>query len=34
MILDHAPEARIILKDGNGLLKLPIRSLLVLPYRR
>ena len=34
MILDHAPEARIILKDGDGLLKLPIRSLLVLPYRR
>ena len=34
MIMDHAPDARIILKDGDGLLKLPIRSLLVLPYRR
>jgi cytidine deaminase len=34
MIMDHAPEARIILKDGDGLIKLPVRSLLVLPYRR
>jgi len=34
MIMDHAPEARIILKEGEGLLKLPIRSLLILPYRR
>ena len=34
MIMDHAPEARIILKDGDGLIKLPIRSLLALPYRR
>ncbi|MBS0641773.1 MAG: cytidine deaminase [Acetobacteraceae bacterium] len=34
MIMDHAPDARIILKDGDALLKLPIRSLLVLPYRR
>jgi len=34
MIMDHAPDARIILKDGKGLLKLPVRSLLVLPYRR
>ncbi len=34
MIMDHAPEARIILKDSDGLLKRPIRSLLVLPYRR
>jgi cytidine deaminase len=34
MIMDHAPDARIILKDGDGLIKLPIRSLLVLPYRR
>src|SRR3954452_6426882 len=34
MIMDHAPEARIILKDDDALLKLPIRSLLILPYRR
>jgi len=34
MIMDHAPEARVILKEGEGLLKLPIRSLLIMPYRR
>ncbi len=34
MIMDHAPDARIILKDAGGLIKLPIRSLLALPYRR
>jgi cytidine deaminase len=34
MIMDHAPNARIILKEADGLIKLPIRSLLVLPYRR
>ncbi|HVZ09889.1 cytidine deaminase [Rhodopila sp.] len=34
MIMDHAPEARIILQDSGSLIKLPIRSLLVLPYRR
>lgn len=34
MIMDHAPDARIILKDPDGLIKLPIRSLLLLPYRR
>jgi cytidine deaminase len=34
MILDHAPEAMVIVKDGGQLLKLPIRELLLLPYRR
>jgi cytidine deaminase len=34
MILDHAPEARVIVKDSDGLIKLPIRSFLPLPYRR
>ena len=34
MILDHAPDAMIIINDGNMLLKLPIQTLLPLPYRR
>ena len=34
MIVDHAPGAKVIIKDSNGLVKLPIRSLLPLPYRR
>jgi cytidine deaminase len=34
MILDHAPGAAIIVKDAGVLIKLPIRTLLPLPYRR
>jgi cytidine deaminase len=34
MILDHAPNAMIIVQDPNVLTKLPIRKLLPLPYRR
>jgi cytidine deaminase len=34
MILDHAPDAMIIVKDTSVLIKLPIRTLLPLPYRR
>lgn len=34
MILDHAPDATVIVKDTNVLIKLPIRTLLPLPYRR
>ena len=34
MILDHAPDATIIVKDAGALIKLPIRTLLPLPYRR
>lgn len=34
MILDHAPDAMVILKDGDSLIKLPVRALLPLPYRR
>jgi len=34
MILDHAPDARIIVKDGGGLIKLPVRAFLPMPYRR
>jgi cytidine deaminase len=34
MILDHAPDAMVIVKDSDVLIKLPIRTLLPLPYRR
>ena len=34
MILDQAPDATIIVKDANVLIKLPVRTLLPLPYRR
>ncbi len=34
MILDHAPEAMVLVKDTAGLIKLPIRALLPFPYRR
>src|ERR1700761_9275123 len=34
MILDHAPKAMVIVKDSDILIKLPIRTLLPLPYRR
>jgi cytidine deaminase len=34
MILDHAPDAMVILKENSHLTKLPIRALLPLPYRR
>ena len=34
MILDHAPDAMIIIKDDNMLIKLAIQALLPLPYRR
>ena len=34
MILDHSPEALVIVKDDGLLVKRPIRGLLPLPYRR
>ena len=34
MFLDFSPEARVILPNGAGLLKLPVRALLPAPYRR
>src|ERR1700759_900172 len=34
LILDHAPDAVIIVKDADALLKRPIRTLLPVPYRR
>jgi cytidine deaminase len=34
MILDHAPDAMVIVKESSVLIKLPIRTLLPLPYRR
>ena len=34
MILDHAPTALVIVNDGDVLTKLPVRTLLPLPYRR
>src|ERR1700759_2653456 len=34
MILDHAPHAIVIVKDADVLIKLPIRTLLPVPYRR
>lgn len=34
MLLDHAPDAVVIVPMNGGLAKLPIRALLPLPYRR
>lgn len=34
MILDHAPEAQVIVKEAGMLTKRPIRLLLPAPYRR
>jgi cytidine deaminase len=34
LILDHWPDAQVIVKDGNGPVKLPVRALLPSPYRR
>lgn len=34
MILDHAADAMVIVKTAAGLVKLPIRTLLPLPYLR
>jgi cytidine deaminase len=34
MIFDHAPDATVIIRDHGVLMKLPIRLLLPLPYRR
>ena len=34
LILDHWPDALVILKDREGLVKLPVRALLPAPYRR
>lgn len=34
MLLDHDPESQIILPGLDGLVKLPVRALLPLPYRR
>lgn len=34
MIFDYSPEALVILPAAGGLIKVPIRDLLPLPYRR
>ncbi len=34
LVLDHWPDAMIILKNRNGLIKIPAGSLLPAPYRR
>jgi cytidine deaminase len=34
MILDHAPDAMVIVKDADVLIRQPIRMLLPSPYRR
>ena len=34
LILDYSPDALVILKRPEGLLKLPVRALLPEPYRR
>ncbi len=34
MLTDHAPDALVIVPMAEGLRKLPLRSLLPLPYRR
>jgi cytidine deaminase len=34
MILDHCPTALVIVQDAGVLVKLPVRALLPVPYRR
>jgi cytidine deaminase len=34
LILDHWPEALVIVKDDGRLVKVPVRALLPSPYRR
>lgn len=34
LLLDHAPDALVILREGDILLKRPVRTMLPLPYRR
>ena len=34
MILDHWPEAMVIVNEGGVLVRRPVRALLPLPYRR
>lgn len=34
LLLDHAPDALVLLRGAEGLIKLPVLSLLPLPYRR
>ena len=34
MILDHAPDALVLVRQGGLLMKHPVRTLLPLPYRR
>ena len=34
MITDYAPQAFVIVPAAQGLVKLPVRALLALPYRR
>ena len=34
MLMDHAPDALVIVPGPNGLVKLPVRALLPAPYRR
>ena len=34
MVLDHCPDALVILNTPDGLVKLPVRTLLPAPYRR
>jgi cytidine deaminase len=34
MILDHWPEAKLIVKEAGVLVKRPVRAMLPVPYRR
>ena len=34
LILDHAPDANVLLRGPDGLIKLPMRAMLPLPYMR
>ena len=34
MILDHCPDALVIVQDAGVLVKRPMRALLPVPYRR
>ena len=34
LVMDHAPEANVLLRGPSGLIKLPMRVMLPLPYQR
>ena len=34
MLVDHCPDAQVIVLAPGGLTRVPVRALLPLPYRR